>query len=47
MEAGNEQHQRDAPAEPRLDDHVDEMLDDALEDTFPASDPVAAEIPER
>ena len=28
-------------------DHVERLLDSALEDTFPASDPVAVDVPQR
>ena len=30
----------------RLEDHMDRMLDQALEATFPASDPISLYLPE-
>jgi len=30
-----------APGKPRVDPHIERSLDEALEGTFPASDPVA------
>ncbi len=30
-----------APGKPRVDPHIERRLDEALEQTFPASDPVA------
>jgi hypothetical protein len=45
MEAGKDQQQPGEPGRPRSDEELDHMLDEALEGTFPASDPVAAEIP--
>ncbi|MDX6593986.1 MAG: hypothetical protein QOJ13_3182 [Gaiellales bacterium] len=47
MEAGKQQHPPGAPGQPLSDEELDHRLDEALEETFPASDPVAAEIPER
>jgi hypothetical protein len=31
----------------KLDEHVERLLDAALEQTFPASDPIAVDVPAR
>lgn len=36
-----------APAEPTPEEHLDALLDEALEETFPASDPPAMTAPAR
>ena len=40
-------HEPERPAGAAALDEQERCLDDALESTFPASDPVAAETPER
>jgi hypothetical protein len=37
----NQQPVKDIPTEPGTPGHVDDTLDEALEESFPASDPVA------
>jgi len=36
-----------ANATPPAADHIERLLDSALEQTFPASDPVAVDVPRR
>jgi len=47
MHRGNEQPEPEAPTGPSPEQEAEDMLDEALEETFPASDPVSAEIPKR
>lgn len=42
--SGSKQQQAHAADEVRPPSHLDELLDEALKDTFPASDPVAVGI---
>jgi hypothetical protein len=39
--------QKSANPDSRLADHVERLLDAALEQTFPASDPIAVDVPRR
>ena len=45
--ADDSARQRTAPLAPGLpaDEHEEELLDEALTETFPASDPIAVSIP--
>jgi hypothetical protein len=47
MPAADEHRDPATPAEPPEEEDREQALDQALAETFPASDPVAAEIPER
>ena len=42
------EHESGSPLEPRLprDEHEEELIDEALTETFPASDPVAVPTPD-
>jgi hypothetical protein len=46
MQSDKENRGRCSDTKRRSDTHADELLDEALRETFPASDPIAVDVPE-